>query len=68
VIGRMDLIYRTCPNCHGNGEDPRKRTRMCPKCHGYGKAHFCKTCGEAMPCSGTRTDMLDQSYCIRTTS
>lgn len=63
MIGRQDLIYKTCHNCNGTGNNPNKRKKSCPVCLGSGKVEYCKSCGELMPCSGTLEDTFDQSYC-----
>ena len=63
MFERLDLESRECSNCHGSGKDPKKRTRKCPICYGSGKELYCSTCGNKMPCPGTR-DLLDQGNCI----
>lgn len=63
MIGRQDLTYKICYNCKGTGNNPKHRKKACPVCSGSGKAEYCKTCGELMPCSGTLENVFDQSYC-----
>lgn len=66
MMGRQD-VSRTgiCGTCWETGKDPKKRTRPCPDCEGTGKRWVCDTCKEAMPCSGTHTDLFDQTYCFK---
>jgi DnaJ-class molecular chaperone len=54
-----------CAHCDGKGTDPKKRKRPCPVCHGSKVKLVCESCGEDMPCSGTRDDILDQTYCMK---
>lgn len=63
MMGRMDTELRTCPDCKGSGKDPKKRSRRCPGCRVPGRADFCKTCGDRMPCRGTDPGMCDQTFC-----
>lgn len=65
MIGRQDLTYKKCYHCKGIGKNPKNRKIPCPICRGSGKAEYCKTCGELMPCSGTEPDVFDQSYCSK---
>jgi hypothetical protein len=64
MLGRMDLVRRTCPHCSGTGKDPKKRTRPCPTCSGEKKALFCRQCGGLYgeDCVDT---MLDETYCSK---
>ncbi len=65
MIGRQDLIkVGRCTLCKGEGRDPKCRKRKCSKCFGDGKKLVCGTCGEDMPCFGTRNDVFDQSSCL----
>lgn len=67
MLERSDVAWTgTCRTCLGNGRDPKKRTRKCPGCHGDGKAAVCQSCGEHMPCPGTRLDVMDQGSCDQT--
>lgn len=62
--GRSDVILTgICAGCMGKGIDHKNRKRVCPKCYGSGKKRVCTTCGEDMPCSGTYSDIMDQSRC-----
>ncbi len=64
MIGRMDLeLAGNCGVCFGRKRNPKKRKEKCPKCHGTGRKTICTSCGEEMPCGGTRT-IFDQSYCM----
>ena len=66
MIGRTDVFNdATCLACNGTGRDRKKRSRKCPDCFGDGKALVCRTCGERMPCSGTRSDIMDQGVCMK---
>lgn len=66
MIGRMDVVAGgPCKHCKGTGRDPKKRKRPCPSCDGSKVQLVCKSCGEDMPCSGTRDDVFDQGYCMK---
>jgi len=43
-MGRTDLVSRECPECHGDGRDPKKKKRVCPVCRGSGAVGFCPQC------------------------
>jgi len=66
MMGRIDVrLSGFCKLCGGTGRDPKKRKRTCPKCFGSKMTLVCESCGEDMPCSGTRDDIFDQTYCMR---
>lgn len=43
-MGRIDLLRSQCPECKGDGKDPKKKKRMCPVCHGGGWIGMCPLC------------------------
>jgi len=64
AIGRMDVVsIGSCGVCNGKGLDPRNRKNKCPGCLGSGNQDICNSCGEPMPCPGTRADVIDQQIC-----
>lgn len=68
MLGRLDVDWdHPCPNCNGTSKDPKKRTRDCPVCEGTGKSGKCLNCNELMPCSGTNSNLMDQTYCEKET-
>ena len=65
MMGRMDTESRLCPVCKGSGRDARKRKRPCSSCTGSGKAEYCRSCCEFMPCRGVEEGVWDQTFCAR---
>lgn len=43
---RIDLRTTECPECKGDGRDPKKKKRLCPVCRGHGKIASCRECGK----------------------
>ena len=64
-MGRMDEVRAgKCKKCDGSGE---RRKKPCFHCGGDGRKWICISCGEEMPCSGTEEDVLDQTWCTKST-
>lgn len=63
MMDRLDVRVCRCWVCEGTGKSPQKRTRNCRQCAGTGRALYCETCARPMPCPGTSTTILDQTYC-----
>lgn len=56
MFGRMDVKVEECP-CNGDDKE-------CDACGGTGWMEVCTTCGETMPCTGTKP-IFDQTYCSK---